>query len=389
MSTISTRLEPGIQSVEQTLSSRTGSCRDSSWLLVQVLRHLGVAARFVSGYLVQLASEPSGGEVRREDSLDLHAWAEAYLPGAGWIGFDATSGLLAAEGHIPLACTPEPPDAAPITGTVEPSGVAFSYSMAVRRLAEAPICDKPYSDEQWTSVEQVARKVDQDLDAEDVRLTMGGEPTFVGIDEPDSPQWNGDAMGPLKRTRAVALIRRIQEKWAPGALLHFGQGKWYPGEVLPRWALSSHWRSDGVPVWERPDLICEEDRDYGQGTEDALKFMSALTRRLRVDASNIIPAYEDAFYYVWRERRLPVNVDVFDSKLLSSREREDLARVFERGLGEAVGYVLPIRRRQYKGRVVLVKPVVVSSARTPAFVAGQFADRVPGAAGLPSVGSAR
>jgi uncharacterized protein (DUF2126 family) len=345
-----TRLEPGIQTLEETLSRGTGSCRDSSWLLVQVFRHLGVAARFASGYLVQLAPEATEGGLKG-DSLDLHAWAETYLPGAGWVGFDPTSGLLATEGHIPLACTPEPPDAAPITGTVEPSGVAFSYSMTARRLADRPGNDQPYSGEDWDAIESVARQVDKDLQQQDVRLTMGGEPTFVGIDEPDSPQWNGDAMGPLKRTRAITLMRNIQGKWAPGALLHFGQGKWYPGEVLPRWALSCHWRVDGVPNWEHPDLIADVDRDYGQDRQDALKFITALTRRLQVDASNVIPAYEDAFYYMWRERRLPVNVDVFDSKLLDAKEREDLARVFERGLGEAVGYVLPIRRRQHKGRL--------------------------------------
>jgi transglutaminase-like putative cysteine protease len=346
-----TRFEPGIQTVEETLSIATGSCRDSSWLLVQVLRHLGIASRFVSGYLVQLASAGAEGEGEKQDSLDLHAWAEAYLPGAGWIGFDPTSGLMATEGHIPLACTPEPPDAAPITGTVERAGVAFSYSMTARRLLDAPNGEKPYLEQDWAAIEQVAREVDKHLAERDVRLTMGGEPTFVGIDEPDSPEWNGDAIGPLKRARAITLIRRIQEKWAPGALLHFGQGKWYPGEVLPRWALSCHWRADRIPIWEHPNLIAEEERDYGLGREDAFTFINALTRRLRVEARNVIPAYEDAFYYVWRERRLPVNVDVFDSKLLNSREREDLARVFERGLGEAVGYVLPIRRRQYKGRL--------------------------------------
>ncbi|MFL6417379.1 MAG: DUF2126 domain-containing protein [Bryobacteraceae bacterium] len=346
-----TRLEPGIQTPEETLLRRSGSCRDSTWLLVQVLRHLGIAGRFASGYLVQLASDAPDGNAVRKDSLDLHAWAEAYLPGAGWVGFDPTSGLLATEGHIPLACSPEPSDAAPITGTVEPSGVAFSYSMTTTRLSESDGRERPYSEEDWGAIEEVARQVDRDLERRDVRLTMGGEPTFVGIDEPDSPQWNGDAMGALKRTRAVTLIRRIQERWARGALLHFGQGKWYPGEVLPRWALSCHWRVDGIPLWNNPELIAEEERHYDHKPEDALTFINALTRRLQVDSSNVIPAYEDAFYYIWRERRLPVNVDVSDSKLLNTREREELARVFERGLGEAVGYVLPIRRRRHQGRL--------------------------------------
>ncbi|MGA8026537.1 MAG: transglutaminase family protein, partial [Bryobacteraceae bacterium] len=348
------RLNPGIQNCEETLGLRTGSCRDSGWLLVEILRQLGFAARFVSGYLIQLAPDETGaGEPANNasDSADLHAWAEVFLPGAGWIGFDPTSGLAAAEGHIPLASTPDASSAAPITGSVEPSKVDFSYSMSVRRVNQTPRVTKPYTADQWRRIQDLGYQVDRELTAQDVRLTMGGEPTFVGIDEPDSPQWNGDAMGPLKRERAVTLIRRIQERMAPGALLHFGQGKWYPGEPLPRWALTCAWRTDGVPIWENRDFIAREDFDYNFGTDDALEFMEALTKRLEVSSNNIIPAYEDAFFYLWRERRLPINVSAADSKLQDARQREELARVFERGLAEAVGYVLPIRRRRRDGRL--------------------------------------
>jgi len=340
------RLDPGIQNCEQTLAARTGSCRDSAWFLVQVLRHLGFASRFASGYLIQLHAED-----HKNDSADLHAWAEVFLPGAGWIGLDPTSGLFTAEGHIPLACTPDPPHASAITGTVEPSRVDFSYSMSIRRINEGRGHGKPLSHEQWSKIDLVAHQIDADLVAHDARLTMGGEPTFVGIDEPDSPQWNGDALGPLKRNRAVAMIRRLRDQIAPGALLHFGQGKWYPGEPLPRWAMNCFWRADGVPIWENAALIAEEDHDYGFTTADALQFMEALTRRLEVGSRNIMPAYEDAFHYLWKERRLPVNVDAFDSKLADARAREELARVFERGLTNPSGYVLPIRRRQHEGKI--------------------------------------
>ena len=313
-----TRFEPGVQTCEETLEQRMGSCRDSAWLLVQVLRQLGLAARFVSGYLIQLAPDESAVEEAsglQKDSADLHAWTEVYLPGAGWIGLDPTSGLFAGEGHIPLVCTPNASNAAPIGGTVEPANVEFSYSMSIRRVNETPRLSKPFSDEDWAQVEEVAHLVDEDLAAQDVRLTMGGEPTFVGIDEPESPQWNIDALGPIKRVRGLELIGRLREKMAPGALLHYGQGKWYPGEPLPRWALSCYWRGDGVPVWENVELISREDRDYGFTAADALAFMEALTRRLQVSAENILPAYNGV------------------------------------GSTELVGYVLPIRRRQPEGRL--------------------------------------
>jgi uncharacterized protein (DUF2126 family)/transglutaminase-like putative cysteine protease len=319
-----TRLEHGVQTSEQTLSLRTGSCRDSAWLLVQIFRHLGIASRFVSGYLIQLAADPSSPDGPKTDSTDLHAWAEVFLPGAGWIGMDPTSGLMAAEGHIPLVCTPTAAQAAPIGGTVEPAGTEFSFTMSVHRLpgpsGEAPSLAQPFTDDEWARVRTVAHAVDRELDAHDARLTMGGEPTFVGIDEPESPQWNIEALGPIKRTRGLALIRRLRERTAPGALLHYAQGKWYPGEALPRWALHCVSRKDGVPVWENPDLIALEDQSFGFGPSDALAFLHALTRRLQVSAENILPAYD------------PVDTDA-------------------PGTPEPAGYILPLRRRQPAGRL--------------------------------------
>ena len=341
------RMEPGVQSCEDSLGLRTGSCRDSAWLLVQTLRHLGLAARFVSGYLIQLVADVKpldGPEGPSADFTDLHAWAEVYLPGAGWVGFDPTSGLLAGEGHIPLACTPDASSAAPISGTLDACETTFRHEMSVRRIFESPRVTKPYTEEQWKSIDELGHRVDADLRSGDVRLTMGGEPTFVSLDHADSEEWTTGALGPKKRKVAVELLVRLRDRFAPGGLLHFGQGKWYPGEPLPRWAFGCYWRKDGVPIWEDPLLIAEDGKDYGYTAEHARRFMDALVRRLQVGAGFAITAYEDSAFYLWKEGRLPVNVDPDDSKLADPLERARLARVFEQGLGKPVGYVLPLRR---------------------------------------------
>ncbi|MET0534257.1 MAG: transglutaminase family protein [Steroidobacter sp.] len=341
------RMEPGVQTPEETLTCAAGSCRDSAWLLVQLLRHCGLAARFVSGYLIQLVADvksldgPSGPPA---DFTDLHAWCEVYLPGAGWIGFDPTSGLMAGEGHIPLACTPEPSSAAPVTGGVDESEVEFSHHMKVERIWEAPRVTKPYTEEQWAKIEALGHAVDADLAANDVRLTMGGEPTFVAIDDPDGAEWNTAALGPTKRKRAAVLFGRLKEKYAPQGLAHFGQGKWYPGEQLPRWSLNCFWRRDREPIWTEPSLYADESVDYGANERHANEFLAAVARRLGVTPQFVFPTYEDAFYYLWRERQLPANVDPFDSKLEDPLERARLARVFSAGLDSIVGHVLPISR---------------------------------------------
>ncbi len=341
------RLEPGVQTPEETLARRRGSCRDTAWLLVQILRRLGLAARFVSGYLIQLKPDvkplegPAGAE---QDFTDLHAWCEVFLPGAGWVGLDPTSGLFAGEGHIPLATGTDPTAAAPISGRLEPCEVQFEHVMRVSRIHEDPRVTKPYTDDQWSRIQTLGAAVDRQLSDQDVRLTMGGEPTFVSIDDRDGPEWNFVAVGPDKRRLSEQLIRRLQTRFAPGGLLHFGQGKWYPGEQLPRWALACYWRNDGHPIWRNPDLIAGCDQKLGHTILDAERFLELLARRLTVDPGFAVPAFEDPIYFLRRESQLPINVDPADSKLADPEERTRLRRVFERGLNEPVGYVMPLRR---------------------------------------------
>jgi len=341
------RLEPGVQTPEETLEKRSGSCRDTAWLLVQLLRHIGLAARFVSGYLIQLTPDvksldgPSGPEA---DFTDLHAWAEVYLPGAGWIGLDPTSGLFAGEGHIPLACTPEPASAAPVTGALDECETEFSHAMQVTRIWEAPRVTKPYTDEQWAEIEALGHRIDGDLNAQDVRLTQGGEPTFVAVDDPDGAEWNTDALGPTKRLFAADLFHRLREKYGVHGFVHFGQGKWYPGEQLPRWSLNCFWRKDGQPLWGNPSLYANERTDYGVTNAQSVAFLSRVAENLGLDAQYVFPAFEDVFYYLWRERRLPTNVDPFDSRIDDPLERARLMKIFEQGLNHTVGHVFPVMK---------------------------------------------
>ncbi|HMH21130.1 MAG TPA: transglutaminase family protein [Puia sp.] len=349
----SVRMEVGVQSCEETLGRAIGSCRDSAWLLVQVLRHLGLAARFVSGYLVQLTADiPSldGPDGPAADFTDLHAWTEVYIPGAGWIGLDPTSGLFAGEGHIPLACTPDYASAAPVVGATDKCETTFSFSNTVARIHEDPRVTKPYTEEQWAAIVAVGDRVDEDLERGDVRLTMGGEPTFVSIDDMESPEWNTAADGKTKRILSHDLIFRLREQFGPEGMLHYGQGKWYPGEPLPRWQYGLYWRKDGYPVWKDAALIAHEKTWHFHTEEDAALFAKELARSLAVSEENISPAYEDIFWYLWTEGKLPLDIDPRVADLKDPIGRRTLMQLLDKGLEKPAGFVLPLRWNYWTGK---------------------------------------
>ena len=339
------RLEPGLQSPDETLAKRSGSCRDSAWLIVQIFRRLGIAARFASGYLIQLVADEkpvSGPSGPTSDFCDLHAWCEVYLPGAGWVGLDPTSGLLAGEGHIPLACTAEPQLAAPVSGLVDVVETTFEHEMRVTRVLETPRVTKPYTEDTWERIVALGRDVDAALVKGDVRLTMGGEPTFVSIDDPDGAEWNTAALGENKRKLSRDLFFRLRDHYAKNGLLHFGQGKWYPGEPLPRWSLNLYWRRDGEPMWEDTALLADESKPSGAEAGSANALLRAVASHLGLGEDYVFPAYEDVAAALLRERKLPVNVDPKDPKIDDPLERDRLRALFSGGLGKPSGYVLPI-----------------------------------------------
>lgn len=381
----SVRMEPGVQSPDHTLRTGVGSCRDSAWLLVAILREYGLAARFVSGYLVQLTSDvaaldgPSGPAA---DFTDLHAWTEVYVPGAGWIGLDPTSGLFAGEGHIPLAATPHPSSAAPISGSTGPAETVFDFSNTVTRVHEDPRVTLPYTDTAWGDITALGAEVDQRLVAADVRLTTGGEPTFVSIDNQVDPEWTTDADGPHKRERASALAALLKAAWAPDGLVQRNQGKWYPGEPLPRWQIGLHWRTDGQPLWHDPALLADP---WGQPAapappDSAERLISALAGDLGLPETQVRPAYEDPLARLLALVRAPAGsaVDPADDLVADSAQtRAALLARLEEPTALPAAWVLPLHRREddtgwgsadwrlRRGRIVLLEGQSPAGLRLP------------------------
>ncbi len=323
------RLEPGVQSCEETLAEGIGSCRDTGWLLVQILRHLGLAARFVSGYLVQLVPDQvseTGAPGPTEDFTDLHAWCEVYVPGAGWIGLDPTSGLFAGEGHIPLVCVPDPESAAPVTGYTGHCETEFSHSNTLQRLHEHPRVTKPYNASHWTDIDALGKQVDTEIAAHDIRLTMQNRPTFVVRQESETERLN-------RRERAAALLRELQTQFAPGGVRYYGHGTVERPDGATDWQFGCVWRRDGAPLWRNAALLADPwTTEGGVTAQDVERFGHHLTPTLGLSTELLRPAYEQT--------------------LSTSSEGEHTGR--PAGATEMtatpIGYVLPLRWDAANGR---------------------------------------
>jgi uncharacterized protein (DUF2126 family)/transglutaminase-like putative cysteine protease len=328
------RDEPGVWTPEETLANGRGSCRDVAVLLIALMRSRGIAARFASGYLVQLADEgmiPDEPKGVDRDVVDLHAWAEAYVPGAGWIGFDATSGLLCGEGHIALACTASPLAAAPVDGTSDVGATDVQFSTMIARLGHEARPTAPYTDDVWTELVAGGDRADAALEEAGLAVWIGGEPTFVAREGQAREEWQGGAIGPDKWARGRRLASLLKDKLSPGGIVLHRMGKVYPGESLPRWALDVIGRRDGTALWSGAF------RDGGSAQEVA----AAIASELGV-AAELHAAYEDPWEVLREEARLPANVDPRTAGLDDPEERRRLAKIMDQGIGKPVAWVLPL-----------------------------------------------
>lgn len=320
----------GAPDLEALFARGTGSAWDLAWLFTLSLRQLGLAARFVCGYHVLLAEAEA-----QQDSVRLHAWTQVFIPGAGWIGIDPSTGLYTNETFIPLSSGADPARVQPIVGSREPCEETRIESVQVRRLEPADP-RWPYTETQWNDICALGAHVQRDLEAHRVYLSTGMNLSFVATGS-GSYEWHTHALGPEKLRIADQLLSRLLQRTAAGAIKHYAQGEWYAGEGLPRWRLIGLARGDGQPVWRNAEL-----RSTGEANVlAAADFANALARALGVPPSCVSAAQEDPLHSVWRGQ-LPIDRVPTPSELDDPEQRRALAERFSQVSYEPVGYVLPL-----------------------------------------------
>ncbi|NND97469.1 MAG: IMP dehydrogenase [Pirellulaceae bacterium] len=326
-----------------------GSPWELAWALTQSLRFAGLAARFTSGYLISLDSGREGN-----DLASMHAWSEVFVPGAGWVGLDPSSGVLASEHHIPLASAPDPSRTVPLVGVLEQAVESRQNEVRVRRLKPTPPC-KPLSETQWRDIAATGHYVDHVLKTEQIGLCSRGEVNFVSAVNDHLDEWTHSALGDDKRHTAQSLLNRLRTLWAPGGAIHLSQGEHFQGEPTARWKLMCTFRADGRPLWKNPALLatCQtSNRPARNG--DAEKLAQALATELGLSTDFVIPAYEDTLYKSWTNAphlaSLPRSEELQDPQ-----QRQQLADRLSAPLGDPTGFALPLswdplRQRWASGR---------------------------------------
>lgn len=342
---------PGAVDLESFLERREGSCWELAWLLTLTLRHIGLAARFACGYRVLLGDEPPDDSTPRlPDTVALHTWSEAYIPGAGWVGLDPSMGTFVTESHIPLACAPEPRRVLPIVSDRAADGEASpetrSESLHVRRLTPSRV-SWPHTDTQWADIEALGRKLDGDLARQGLKPALGVSLSLVSGQDGMTPEWSTQAIGPSKRALAESLSISLRKRLGPGGVPQLGQGEWYGGESLPRWRLGCFFRADGAPVWRNPErLTLGHAQDtrlpplLADQSDQAQRLAQSIARGLGIGPARVVPAHEDPLHELWRARA-PGNLAA-PGELRDPLRRAALAERLSGVPRPPTGYVLPL-----------------------------------------------